>query len=184
MSLEGKFLIAHPNCPRDSLFYKSVIYLYQDRKDQGSIGVIVNKPSKFFVKDVCEEKNVQFTGSNVPIYHGGPVNSNALILLHSNDWASVNTVDAGNNLRISSDNIMLEKIARVDQPRYWKLFGGLSTWAPQQLQAELTGKWPYRPENSWLIANASADIIFKTTDDRIWHAAFEACGSQMFNQYF
>lgn len=183
MSLEGKFLISHPNCSRDTIFYKSVIYLYQDRPEQGSIGVIINKPSKHRVKDVCE-LNVNFYGGDNSIFHGGPVSTNALVLLHSNDWASVNTIDVKNNLRISSDTAMLEKLARVDQPKNWKLFGGLSTWAPHQLQAELNGVHPYRPENSWLIADADYDTIFLTSFDKIWNKAFEACGSQMFDQYF
>ena len=47
MSLEGKLLIAHPKVPKGTIFHRAVIYLYQDNPEQGSIGVIVNKPSKF-----------------------------------------------------------------------------------------------------------------------------------------
>ena len=184
MSLTGKFLIAHPNCPKNSFFHRSVIYLYQDSPLDGSVGIVINKPSKFMVRDVCDEKGIQFIGADIPIYHGGPVSTNSLVLLHTNDWASVNTVEVGNQLRISSDNNMLLKIANVDQPKKWKIFGGFSAWAPNQLTAELSGKWPYRPENSWLIASADTALIFDTPSNQIWNQAFKLCGSQMFDQYF
>ena len=63
MSYQGKVLISHPNCPRDSPFYKSVIFIYQDNPRTGTLGVIVNKPSKYKVQDVCAEKNIIFKNS-------------------------------------------------------------------------------------------------------------------------
>lgn len=184
MSLEGKFLIAHPNCPQDSLFYKSVIYIYQDKVDQGTVGVIINKPSRYSVREIYTGKNMNYLGEDKILFHGGPTNTNALVLLHTADWTSVNTMSTHCDLRITSDTQMLDKIARADQPKYWKLFGGLSTWAPGQLQAELTGQYPYKPENSWLYVDATKDVIFNTKIQDIWNLTFQMSGSQMFDQYF
>ena len=58
MNYEGKLLIAHPNHPKDSMFHKSVIYIYQDREELGSIGLMLNKPSKFTLEDL------QYTSEN------------------------------------------------------------------------------------------------------------------------
>lgn len=184
MGLEGKILIAHPNTPQHSIFCKSVIYLYQDRIEQGSIGVMTNKPSQFTLRDLCIEKQLGLHNITSRVYHGGPVNTSALVLLHSNDWRSENTAVAGNTLCITSDNLMLEKIIHGDQPAYWRLFGGLCGWAPGQLSLELTGRYPYGPENSWLIASANDDLIFGTTGDEQWQAAIDSCSKELFNQYF
>ena len=184
MSLTGKLLISHPNCPKDSIFYKTVIYLYQDLLDNGSIGVILNKPSEFTLQHILADKKIDADNRTVPLYHGGPVNTNALILLHTNEWNSLNTAHASNGLCVSSDTFMLEKIANKDEPKNWKLFGGLCGWAPGQLQAELEGKYPYRPENSWLIAEANLHFIFKVQTEKKWSKAIEMSRSQMFDQYF
>lgn len=184
MSLEGKLLISHPNCPKDSFFYRSVIYLYQDDMTKGSIGVILNKPSKYSIADICNDNQIVYAGSYQPIYHGGPVNTNALVLLHTIEWISSNSAYVSNNLRISSDNDMLKKIASGDTPRKYRLFGGLSGWAPGQLLAELGGRYPYKPENSWLLADPTEEFLFDQSHEKQWHTAFKLSCSQMFNQYF
>lgn len=183
-SLEGKFLIAHPNFPISSTFHKSVIFIYQDIKDKGSIGLILNKPSSYKVQDLCAEKNIIFLDNNTPVFHGGPVNQNALILLHSNEWSSTNTVSVRNDLRITSDGIMLEKLAKGNQPKNWKMFGGMCGWAPQQLQAELQGTYPFKAENSWLIADLDEEFIFNINPKDQYQYAFRKCSSQLFDQYF
>lgn len=184
MRLEGKILISHPNCPQDNFFHKAVIYIYQDRLSQGTIGVILNKPSQFTLKEICKEKKLNLIGGNSIVYHGGPVQQNALVLLHSQEWKSENTAKAGEKLFISSDTIMLQRLALGDTPIFWKLFGGFSGWAPGQLEAELNGSWPYRPENSWLIAEPNLSLLFETHHDKIWKQAFDMSSHQMFDQYF
>tara|TARA_Y100001970_G_C14225981_1_gene855700 strand:- start:1193 stop:1756 length:564 start_codon:yes stop_codon:yes gene_type:complete len=182
--LENKILISHPSCNKDSLFYNTVIFLYQDRPNQGSLGFILNKPSKYTVEDICKDKKIEFNCSyRPPIYHGGPVNQQSLLMLHSDDWASQNTVRISDKLCITSDNFMLEKIGTNDQPAYWKIVGGLCGWAPGQLQAELTGKPPYQPNQSWLIADATDDVLFNSSGKTAWKHAFDICSSQLFDRY-
>ena len=88
------------------------------------------------------------------------------------------------NLAVSSDNLMFEKLSMGDEPMYWRLFGGMCGWAPGQLDAEMKGEWPYRPENSWLIADATDTFIFSQEGDKQWQMAFELSGNQMFDQYW
>ena len=180
----GKLLIAHPNVENENIFSKTVIYVYQDDAMQGSLGVILNKPSRFKISDVCAEKNIVFGDTTKRVYHGGPVNQQALVLLHSNDWSSENTADATNNLCVSSDNTMLSKISTGNEPAYWRLFGGMCGWAPGQLESELSGQWPYRPENSWLTADANDSLIFEYDGKSQWSNLVETSSQQMFDKYF
>ena len=183
MNRIGKLLIAHPNVEKENIFARTVIYLYQDDPEQGSLGVILNKPSRFRISDVCAEKNIVFGDTTKRVYHGGPVNQQALVLLHSDDWQSANTANAGNNLCVSSDNTMLEKIATGNEPAYWRLFGGMCGWAPGQLDAELSGQWPYRPENSWLIAQANDELVYDYDGKAQWTNLVETSSQQMFDKY-
>lgn len=184
MSLTGKLLIAHPNVPVGNPFHRAVIYLYQDNTQEGSIGVIINKPSKFSLVEVFKDKGLEYPWSKKFIYHGGPVTQNALVLLHTNDWSSTNTATGGLNLCVSSDNQMFEKLAMGDEPIYWRLFGGMCGWAPGQLQAEMKGSFPYRAENSWLTAEANDTFIFSQQGEKQWQMAFELSSQQLFDQYW
>ena len=180
----GKVLIAHPNLDNENPFYKTVIYLYQDDPQQGTIGVILNKKSRYTISNVCAEKNIHFGDTKALVYHGGPVNQRALVLLHTDDWQSKNTAWAGNNLCVSSDDVMMEKLGTGNQPAYWRLFGGMAAWQPGQLDAELSGEWPYRPENSWLVANANEEMLFTKDGNKQWEIAFQSSSQQMFDKYF
>lgn len=183
MSRAGQILIAHPNLPETNAFYRTVIYIYQDNA-LGTVGVVLNRSSAFTIKELCEDKGIEYAGSNRMLYFGGPVNKTALVLLHSDEWHSGNTVEAGAGLLASSDDQMLERIGMGDYPAYWRVFAGLSAWAPDQLNMELRGQFPYSPEYSWLTAQANDSIIFDYDGEKQWEKAVELASSQLFDQYF
>lgn len=178
----GKILIAHPNLPSDQIFHRSVVYIYQHDEQKGTVGVILNKRSRFSVSDVAADKKLHFGDTKKFVYHGGPVNQQALVLLHTNDWQSTNTAPGGKKLSVTSDEFMIEKL-NTEQPAYWRLFGGMSAWQPGQLDAELSGVWPYRSENSWLVAEAPENMLFNLEGEKMWQKCFELSSRQMFSKY-
>lgn len=182
----GKLLVAHPLFPRESPFSRTVIYIYQDDSVNGTTGVVINKPSRTTVQELCEQTELGFRSQpKKMVYMGGPVNKSALVMLHSDDWYSQNTASAGNNLRISSDTFMLHKMADgTNQPAYWKLFVGTSNWAPGQLTAEINGTPPFGPRGMWLTCQADEAIMFDTDGDELWHTALDMCSQQTIDQFF
>ena len=55
MSFAGKVLVAHPNL--DSPFFqKSLIFIYEDVERQGSQGIILNKPTKYPIRQIFNAK--------------------------------------------------------------------------------------------------------------------------------
>lgn len=183
MSRVGKLLVAHPNIPANSPFYKSVIFLYAEN-GQGTMGLMINKPTRITVSNLASARGVEFPLTNDFIRAGGPVNDKALLMLHTDDWSSSNTVDISPGLRITSDDFMFEKLAQGHQPAYWRMMGGICAWAPGQLDMELSGREPYRPENSWLTCKANESILFTYDGERQWEKSVELSSRQMFNQYF
>jgi len=181
--LAGKVLISHPLQDRDSIFHKSVVYLYQ-HNPAGSIGLLLNKPSTITLHDLCKEKNYQLLVQPHPVHTGGPVSNNSLIMLHSDEWRSENTAKAYNNLLISSDNLMVKRIALGDAPTRWRIFGGLCGWAPGQLQAELNGIPPFSKKHRWMLADPTPELIFDSVGEHQWNKAIELSSLQLFNQYF
>ena len=178
----GKILVAHPNLPLNNPFRRSVVYCYQDN-EAGAAGIVLNRLSKTTVQRLCQDNGLTFGDKRPRLYLGGPVNTQALVLLHTDDWTSTNTARAGDGLCVSSDNLMLKKIADGNEPVYWRLFLGMSGWSPGQLQAELNGNFPYKPENSWLTAKADYSILFETDGDDQWHKATQFASQQMFDSY-
>ena len=183
MSRVGKLLIAHPNLPKGNPFKQSVIYVYEDNAN-GTVGVVLNFHSNSTVSELCNQKGIIFPDQSHNLHKGGPVNEQAILMLHTNEWQSHNTSAAGPGLNITSDNIMFNKIALGDQPAYYRIFAGMAAWQPGQLDMELKGQFPYKPENSWLLADANDSIIFEYDGDKQWQKAVELSSSQMIEQYF
>jgi len=180
----GKLLIANPMMDETNPFSKSVIYIYQDSKTNGSVGVILNKPTRTKVQHLCLDQGVGFPYSRPVVYNGGPVNASAMVLLHSDEWQSSNTAFAGRNYAVTSDQVMLHKLAQDDAPVYWRLCMGISAWAPGQLDMEIAGQFPYNVANQWLTATANDDIMFNYDGEKQWRKALEICSQEVINQFF
>lgn len=182
MSYQGKLLVAHPRFPLQSPFCKSVVYIYQDDAVNGTVGVVLNKMSQISVQDICANNNVIYPDKFPKVFLGGPVNTNALVILHTDEWASTNTTPAGKGLRVSSDPLMFEKLSLGDQPAYWRCFMGISGWAMGQLDAEMNGHYPFN-EKMWLTAQPNDDILFRANGDKQWKDALDLCSQQTIDQW-
>lgn len=183
MNRSGSLLVSHPRLPIGHPFRESVIYLY-DEAPQATLGIILNYKSTFSVKDLCKSKGIMFNDGRPKVFKGGPVNEQALVMLHSTEWSSDHTHEAGSNYNISSDDKMFEKLASGDTPLFYRVFAGICTWGPGQLDMELKGKRPYRPENSWLLGQSNNDIVFGYEADEQYKRAVNLCSKQMIDQYF
>jgi len=180
----GKLLIAHPNLPSTDWFYRAVIYIYADREDEGTLGICLNTRSKTSVQKLCNDKGIIYPESHSAIYTGGPVSPNSVTMLHTDEWHSTNSTKAGPSYILSSDMQMFERLSLGDQPAYWRMFSGLCAWKPGQLDAELSAKFPYKPENSWLTATANDDIMFRYEGEAQWTTALALCSQEILDTYF
>ena len=184
MSRVGKLLIANPTMPEDNPFAKTVIYIYQDNKEQGTWGLILNKQSNTSVRQLCYDHKVTYPNRAPMVHIGGPVNPTAMVLLHTDDWNSQNTALAGNKLLISSDKLMFLKLSQGNEPVYWRMHIGLCSWSPGQLDMEMKGQFPYNKTHQWLTADPTEDIIFEYDGEEQWNKALELCSHQTVNQWF
>lgn len=179
----GKLLVAHPNLPKDNWFYRTVVYIYSEN-DQQTLGVTLNVPTTTTFKNICYNKGVIFPSDHPPVHKGGPVGEHSIVILHTDEWIGKNTIQAGTSYRLTSDDMMFERLSLGDTPIYWRAFLGLTAWQPGQLDAELSGTFPYNAANSWLICDANDDILFNCNGEQQWKAAVELCSHQMIQKYF
>ena len=180
---QGTLLVAHPRLPLGNPYKETVIYVTQDNTN-ATIGLILNINSNTSVQKICNEKGILFTDGRPKIYKGGPINSSALMMLHSNEWISEHTQEAGLSYSVSSDTFMFEKIGQGNYPIYYRIFAGITAWQPGQLNAEVKGHGPYTESHSWLLVTPDDDIMFGCQGSEQYQRALDMCSQQTFDQYF
>ena len=175
MQILGNLLIAPP-AVKTSFWHKTVVMVTENH-EQGSVGLVLNKPSNLTIRDFGEQLGLHL---NIPgnVYVGGPVNSKSLSLLHSPDWVSKNTMQVNNKFLLSSDEDVLPRLADGDCPRYWRLFLGLCGWAPSQLISEIKGIPPWKHENSWCLTNSNFDLVFELDGNDQWCKALDQSANE------
>lgn len=182
MSLQGRLLVAHPRL-RDGVFHRSVVLVTEDHA-HGSVGLVLNKPSDFSIQQIMTSKGLDCDRDGM-VYRGGPVNPSALILIHSDDWFSSNTMGISPGLAISSDNFMMEKIAMGNYPSRWRFIAGVSGWQPGQLRDEIEGEGAWRSRgSSWLVADCDPEFVTRYDGEKQWHKALEICSQTWQDTYF
>ena len=173
---EGKLLVAHPNLT--GWFARTVIFVYQDDPEQGTMGLVLNKPTRVKVADIINEKGFFYNGTE-HVYKGGPVNENAVFLLHEDNWYGSNTFQIGNTgLAITSDAVMMEKLSMGNYPIVWRMLTGAAGWRPGQLQQEM------QSIHGWLTCDANDSILFAKDGERQWNTALQMCANQTIDSYF
>src|SRR5438067_6513179 len=76
-SLRGKLLVASPALV-DPNFARTVV-LITEHNDEGAMGIVLNRPSETTLEEVAPE--LAAVAGEGPIFVGGPVLPNALVLL-------------------------------------------------------------------------------------------------------
>lgn len=173
MSRTGKLLISPPKV-RGNFWEKSVIFVTEDH-DRGSIGLVLNKPSKMPIAEFSKQHGVDSSVKGF-INVGGPVNVNALTVLHSPEWSCGNTMQINDEYCLSSSSDLLQRFAAGDRPMKWRMFAGLCAWAPDQLKSEIQGERGYDHTCSWLIASPNYATVFDLDELEQWTSSVERSG--------
>jgi putative transcriptional regulator len=151
----GTLLLAHPEL-MDPNFYHTVVLLSAYSQDEGSVGVIVNRPLGKSLGEY-DPKLLASTLSSVPLYSGGPVATDRLILVAWR-WCAE---ESAFKLYFGIDAERAERILEND-PEF-KLYGflGHAGWTGGQLEAELSG-------NSWVMSGA-LPVLANAESGINWH---------------
>ena len=158
-SLAGSLLLAHPKL-RDPHFDRTVILLSLHNAE-GAMGVVLNRPMEKTLGELGTE--LAHGGlSDVPLYQGGPVNPEQLILVA---WET--DTSAGNvKLYFGIDP---EKLIELRQEREIEVRGflGYSGWAAGQLENEMK-------RESWIVAPVSQELVGGLEGRALWRAVVGA----------
>lgn len=153
-SLEGTLLIAHPAMGNPT-FRKSVILISAHSKKTGSVGIVINHP----LEQTMGEFSEQFAYSalsKVPLYLGGPMDKQAIILTawqwieeaHTFRFHFGITEKMANDILNNNPNIKI------------RAYMGYAGWGHGQLEAELE-------QQAWLISSIN-NLVFEPENFNIW----------------
>ena len=175
MLAPGKILVAHPKLD-SGLFGRSVIIL-TEHHDSGCVGFRVNKPCQIDLNKIMRDRGIEWPSADV-LYQGGPLNTSALVMIHTDDFSSTNTMYLPGGFAVSSDELMIEKIAMDNKPNAFRFLTGICSWAPGQLNHEI------KKQKQWLTATPNDAMLFNSTGLKQWRKALNLVAAETTAQYF
>ena len=166
-SLRGKLLIASP-AMIDPNFHRTVI-LIAEHTGEGAMGLVLNRPAETLVADVVPDLS-ELADDGAPVYFGGPVASDSVIVLAEFDEPELAGVLLDDDLGFvgSEANEAGDLAGGVRRAR---IYAGHAGWGPGQLEGELE-------EESWIIEPPQREEIFSEDADGLWSAVLRRKGRE------
>ena len=164
-SVKGNFLVATEQM-RDPRFEKKVIVMLEN-DETGAWGLVINKPlgsvplgSLISKSEFTDNKKKELYDVKIPVFWGGPVNENRILVLHSQEYKNKTTKNF-KNVSISSGYKTLFEIADNRGPKKNLVILGISSWEGGQLEGEME-------RAGWTLSEINTDLIFETDNAAKW----------------
>ncbi|MXP66758.1 YqgE/AlgH family protein [Pantoea sp. Nvir] len=174
MNLQHHFLIAMPSL-EDLFFRRSVVYICE-HNEEGSMGLIINKPlENLTVEDILKKMKINTGGRDStisldkPIFIGGPLAEDRGFILHSAQRTFSSSIRISDTTVITTSRDVLESLGTASRPEHVLVALGYCAWKKDQLEAELM-------ENAWLTTPADSNVLFQTPIAERWREAARGIG--------
>jgi putative transcriptional regulator len=164
-SLAGRLLVATPDLT-DPRFVRTVIFMV-GHDATGAMGLILNRPiGRIAIAALLEQlgEESRGVGGEILVHYGGPVEPMQGFVLHTAEYAGVDTRVVGGGIALTTDPKVLRAIGAGSGPRRWLLASGYAGWAPGQLEAEIRS-------GHWMDVQADEKIVFDENADKKWERA-------------
>ncbi len=163
----GRILISVPFL-QDFYFKKSVVLL-AEHSDEGSFGIIINKPVEVKLSDITSE----FEDFDAPVFLGGPVKTDSLFFIHSRPDLiddGIPIIDGlywGGNIDTVKELIRTKELSSSEI----KFYIGYSGWVANQLNRELE-------EKSWVVSMTTQQQVFRSNPTELWAQTLKKLGKE------
>lgn len=164
---KGSILIAEPFL-KDPNFLRSVVVICE-KNEEGTLGFVLNHQFSANLDRFLPG----LEGFIIPVYIGGPVMRDTLHFLHCSNHAIPGSLEVGNGIYWGGDvdYVMKLIINKMVSPADFRFFLGYSGWGVAQLEVEMQ-------ENSWILSEATTQIVFEIENDKIWSTALKSLGGK------
>lgn len=145
---QGKLLVASPRL-LDPNFYRTVV-LIVEHDDDGTLGLILNRPTDAPVKEHLPDWEGHSTEPEV-VFIGGPVQPDVGVGLAATDKEG----------SLSGAQLIDIAAGPEDRDSGVRVFAGYAGWGPNQLHDEIG-------EGGWLVVDAEPTDIFNANPEALW----------------
>jgi len=178
--LGGCFLVSDFDLV-DPNFHRTVVLMI-DHDEEGAFGLVVNRPSPFTLGEVVEGMG-DSPASTIPVYVGGPVQQDALFVLHEERPADAAGADEAEAAEQPVEGVAFEpatqslmdwlkgewgELPEAERPAV-RFYVGYSGWASGQLEGELEA-------DAWVVLRATREIVFHPDPQKAWAEALARTG--------
>ncbi len=154
----GSILVAKEKLG-DPNFAESVVLIVQYDEDEGTLGIVINRPSDVPLSQVFP--HIKHATAD-PVYMGGPVGITAgQALLRLTAETDDATHILGDVYVTASKKLIEKSVASHATPAKFRLFLGYAGWAPGQLEAEIR-------LGAWSLLKGHSKIIFDDDPSTLW----------------
>ena len=174
-SLAGRLLVATPVLS-DPNFRRTVVLVVEHEEEQGTLGVVLNRPTQVPVDQVLEPWMDLATSPSV-VFSGGPVATNsalALALVPGTDepvgWHPLDGSPSVARLGLvdldAPPGLLAPAVASL------RVYAGYAGWSAGQLEAEIS-------EGAWYVLPAEQGDAFCAEPERLWPAVLRRQGGEL-----
>ncbi len=174
-SLAGRLLAATPLLG-DPNFRRTVVLIVEDDPEEGTLGVVLNRPTEVPVGQVLEPWTELVTGPSV-VFRGGPVSPNSALAL-----ALARGEEEPVGWRSLDGSPLMSKVGLVDldaPPELlaggitsFRVFAGYAGWGAGQLRAEID-------EGAWYVLSGEPADAFFAEPERLWPSVLRRQGGEL-----
>lgn len=152
--LSGSLLVAHPMMA-DPNFRHAILYLSHHSAEDGALGFILNRPLGQKAVDL-EIGEVLENIAHAPIYEGGPVHKNQVIVA-TLEWDAAAGACKFEPMEKPEGEFTLPE----GHDEKLRVFLGYAGWSKNQLEREIA-------LNSWLVIKPHPELLRADADDNTW----------------
>lgn len=163
-ALTGRLLVATPLL-EDPNFHRTIVLVVEHEPEQGTLGVVLNRPTQIPVGKVLEQWTGLVTDPPV-VFKGGPVapsSALALALVPGKEepvgWRALD--GAASLARLGLLDLDTPPRLLVPAIQSLRVYAGYAGWSPGQLQAEID-------EGGWHVVAAEPADVFADAPDSLW----------------
>lgn len=158
-SRQGELLVATPRLG-DPNFTETVVLIIEDGGD-GTMGLVINRPTGVAASDVLPSIE-GLAELDVPLFAGGPVAGNGVIMLILTDDPPADARRIAGNIHVSASRDFLRELAQRKRIRdQLRLYAGHAGWSPGQLDAEIA-------RGDWRVVASSESLVFSDQPLGLW----------------
>jgi putative transcriptional regulator len=171
----GRLLVATPLLA-DPNFRRTVVLVVEHDPGEGTLGVVLNRPTEVSVGQVLEPWNDLATGPSV-VFTGGPVAPTSALALaracgdgEPLGWRGLDSGPEMSRIGLvdleAPPQVMAAEIASL------RVFAGYAGWGSGQLEAEID-------DGAWYVLPGEPADPFMATPQRLWHEVLRRQGGEL-----